>query len=211
MYDFHCNFIKRKFDAELLSTDTDCLTYEIKSEDIYEKPFKDKHLFDFINNPKDSKFFDEVNKKVLGKMKNEFEGKIIGEFVGLKSNMYSIKNIESKESNTAKGVNIMTEFNEFKDTLFKRNILRHKIGRNQNKKHKIGTYEIDKASLSCFDDKRFVLNDAIHTLACFHKDLRKQALTKRRGSKIFSQKEEILTNAKDLHNNCKQIKISFDR
>ena len=41
----------------------------------------------------------------------------------------------------------------------------------QSKKHKIGTYEISKISLSCFDDKRFVLGDGIHTLAYFHKDL----------------------------------------
>ena len=40
----------------------------------------------------------------------------------------------------------------------------------QAKKHKIGTQEIDKISLSCFDDKRFVLDDGIHTLAYFHKD-----------------------------------------
>ena len=40
----------------------------------------------------------------------------------------------------------------------------------QAKKHKIGTYEIDKISLSCFDDKRFVLDDEIHALACFNKD-----------------------------------------
>ena len=26
----------------------------------------------------------------------------------------------------------------------------------QSKKHKLGTYEIDKISLSCFDDKRYV-------------------------------------------------------
>ena len=40
----------------------------------------------------------------------------------------------------------------------------------QAKKHKIGTYEIEKISLSCFDDKRVVLGDEIHTLAYFHKD-----------------------------------------
>ena len=40
----------------------------------------------------------------------------------------------------------------------------------QAKQHKIGTYEIDKISLSCFDDKRFVLDDEIHTLAYFHKN-----------------------------------------
>ena len=49
-------------------------------------------------------------------------------------------------------------------------IIRHKMKRIQAKKHKIGTYEIDKISLSCFDDKRYVLDDGIHTLAYFHKD-----------------------------------------
>ena len=38
------------------------------------------------------------------------------------------------------------------------------------KKHKIETYKIDKISLSCFDDKRYVSDDRIHTLAYFHKD-----------------------------------------
>ena len=46
----------------------------------------------------------------------------------------------------------------------------------QAKKHKIGTYEIDKISLSCFDDKRFVLDDGVHTLACFHKDCNKNVI-----------------------------------
>ena len=49
-------------------------------------------------------------------MKDLSEGKIIDEFVGLKSKMHSMKNIDGKESNAAKGVNIATEFNEFKDT-----------------------------------------------------------------------------------------------
>ena len=66
--------------------------------------FKHKHLFDFSNYPKDSKFFDQVNKKVIDKMKDEKEGKIIGEFVGLKPKIYSIKNIDDKESCTAKEV-----------------------------------------------------------------------------------------------------------
>ena len=37
MYGFHYNFIKKNFDAELLFTDTDSLTYEIKSKNIYEE------------------------------------------------------------------------------------------------------------------------------------------------------------------------------
>ena len=49
-----------------------------------------------------------------------------------------------KESNTAKGVNIATTFNEFKDTLLNNKIIRHKMRRIQSKKHKLGTYEINK-------------------------------------------------------------------
>ena len=53
MYDFHYNFIKKHFDAKLLFTDKDSLTYEIKSEDVYEELFNHKHLFDFSNYSKD--------------------------------------------------------------------------------------------------------------------------------------------------------------
>ena len=45
MYDCHDNYIKRKFDAKLLFTDRDNLTYEIKTEDIYADFYKDKDLF----------------------------------------------------------------------------------------------------------------------------------------------------------------------
>ena len=72
-----------------------------------------------------------------------------------------MKNIDGKESNTAKGVNIATEFNEFKDTLFNKIVVRHKMKRIQSKNHKLGTDEINKTSLSCFDDKRFFLNDVV--------------------------------------------------
>ena len=131
-------------------------------------------MFDFSNYSKIQKFFDDTNKKVIGEMKDEYGGVIIDQFIGLKSKMYSIKKIDGSESSTAKGVNIATEFNEFKDVVFKKKIIRHKMKRMQAKKHKRGTYEIDKISLSCFNDKRFVLDDKVHTLAFFHKDCNKK-------------------------------------
>ena len=79
MYDFHYNFIKKNFDAELLLTNTDSLTYEIKSENVYQEFFLWKDLFDFSNYLKDSTFFDKTNKKVIGKMKDEFGGIIVDE------------------------------------------------------------------------------------------------------------------------------------
>ena len=113
------------------------------------------------------KFFNETNKKVTGKMKDEFGGVILEEFAQLK---LFYKKIDGKECNTAKGVSIATEFDKFKDVLFNEKIIRHKMKRIQSKKHKLGTYEIDKISLSCFDDKRYVLDNGIYTLAYFHKD-----------------------------------------
>ena len=67
-------------------------------------------------------------------------------------------------------VNIATEFNEFKDTLFTNKLTRHKMKRIQSIKHKLGRYQINNILLSCFDDKGFVLDDGIHTLAYFHKE-----------------------------------------
>ena len=43
-------------------------------------------------------------------MKDVSEGKINGEFDGLKSKMHSMKNIDGKESNRVRRVNIATKF-----------------------------------------------------------------------------------------------------
>ena len=67
-------------------------------------------------------------------------------------------------------MSIATEFDKFKDILFNKEIIRHKMKRIQSKKHKLGIYEIGKVSWSCFDDKRYVLDDGIYTLSYFHKN-----------------------------------------
>ena len=86
--------------------------------------------------------------------------------------MHCILSDDGIESNIAKGVNIAIQFNEQKDILFYKKAIRHKMGKIQSKKHKIGTYEVNKISLSCSDDERYILNDGVHTLTCFHKDLK---------------------------------------
>ena len=83
----------------------DSLVYEIETVDIYKDFYKDKDLFDFSGYWQDSKVFDPVKKKGIGKMKDEFKGKIISEFVGLKSRMYLLIDVDYEESKKAKGVN----------------------------------------------------------------------------------------------------------
>ena len=67
--------------------------------------------------------------------------------------MYSMKKIDSKECKTAKDVSIATEFDKLKDVVFNEKIIKQKMKRIQSKKHKLGTYEIDKISLPCFEKK----------------------------------------------------------
>ena len=93
MYDFHYNFIKKNFNAELLFTETDSLAYEIKLENVYEEFYDWKDLFYFSNFSKDLRFYDDTNKRVIGKMKDEYGGVIIDEFIGLKAKMCSIKRL----------------------------------------------------------------------------------------------------------------------
>ena len=116
--------------------------------------------------------------------------------------MYSIKKIDGKEPNTAKGVNIATKFNEFKEVLFGKKIIRPKMKGIQSKKDKLGTYEIDKISLSCFDDKRYVLDDGIYTLAYFHKDSVTSCKEIQKDCDKKEQIKKIVIRKKRLKKNC---------
>ena len=106
MYDFHCNYIKKKYDnrARLLFTDTDSLTYEIEAEDVYKDFWNDKDMFDNSDYPENSLYYCNVNKKIIGKFKDEACGVPIIEFIGLKSKMYSYVKDNEKGGRTAKGI-----------------------------------------------------------------------------------------------------------
>ena len=109
MYDFHYNYIKKKYEdkAKLLLTDTDSLLHEIQTEDFYNDISGDvKDRFDTSGYPSDhpSGIPSGFNKKVLGMFKDEVNGDIIDEFIGLRAKLYSYKMFEGKESKKCKGV-----------------------------------------------------------------------------------------------------------
>ena len=89
--------------------------------------------------------------------------KSILKFVGFKSKMYS--------KSTNKGHNAFIEFQKFQDTLFQKKTLRHQMRGIKSKNHNLGTYRTKKISLSCFDDKRYILRNGIETFAYGHKDI----------------------------------------
>ena len=182
MYDFHFNYIKSKYGdkAKLLFTDTDSLMYEIETEDFYKDISGDvKDRFDTSDYPENhpSGIPTGINKKVLGMFKDETAGKIIKEFVGLRAKLYSYKMDDGKENKKCKGIkkrvvessirheDYKTCLLTGKEQLRKQNILR-------SYEHEVYTEEINKVALSALDDKRYILDDGVHTLAWGHYKIR---------------------------------------
>ena len=175
MYDFHYNYIKQKHDskAKLLFTDTDSLTYEIETSDVYQDFWNDKDKFDNSDYPQDSQYFNTTNKKVIGKFKDEAAGIPITEFVGLRSKMYSYMKDNQKGGKTAKGIkkNIIKndiKHENYKEVLFNNKQMYHTMKTIRSNLHQLGSYELNKVSLSCFDDKRYILEDGIRSYAYGH-------------------------------------------
>ena len=178
MYDFHYNYIKNKYGekVKLLFTDTDSLTYEIEAEDVYQDFWDDKNKFDNSDYPESSPYFDKTNKKVIGKFKDEAAGVPICEFVGLKSKMYSYIKDNYERGKTAKGIkkNIIKEViqhENYKETLFNNKQMYHKMKTIRSESHQLGSYEINKVSLSCSDDKRYIHEDGKTSYAYGHHNI----------------------------------------
>ena len=86
--------------------------------------------------------------------------------------MYSLISVHNEEVTKGKGVNKNIKHKEFADVLFNKKLIRHNMKRIQSKLHRIGTYDVCKISLSCFDDKRYVLDDVVNSLGYFHIDIK---------------------------------------
>ena len=67
IYDFHYNYIKKKYNnrARLLFTDTDSLTYEIEAEDVCKDFWNDKDMFDNSDYQESSPYFCNVNNSLF--------------------------------------------------------------------------------------------------------------------------------------------------
>ena len=175
MYNFHYNYIKKKYGdrAKLLFTDTDSLTFEIEAENVYKDFWNEKDIFDNSDYPENSQYYCNANKKVIDKFKDEACGVPIVEFVGLKSKLYSCIKSDEKGGKTAKGIkknviknNIKHE--DYKNVLLNNEQLHHKMKTIRSQKHQLGSYEINKVSLSCFDDKRHIHDNGISSYTYRH-------------------------------------------
>ena len=175
MYDFHYNYIKKKYNnrAKLLFTDTDSLTYKVGAEDVYKDFWNDKDTFDNYDYLESSPYNCNVNKKVIGKFKDEACGIRITEFIGLKSKMYSYVKDNEKGGKTAEGIkknvikNIIKHEN-YKNTVINNEQMHHKMKTIRSQRHQLGSYEINKVLLSCFDDKHYIHDNGTSSYAYGH-------------------------------------------
>lgn len=174
MYKYHYNYIIPKYgkDIKLIMTDTDFCLYHVKTKDIYSDTEKDKHLFDFSNYDKNHFLFDKTNAKKPGLFKDETAGVPIQQFVSLRSKMYSLTygDVEQKR---AKGIVKSVVRGELKHSNYVKCIITQKnVRRQQNliqsRKHKLQMVTVNKVALSAFDDKRYVMDNGVDTLAFGH-------------------------------------------
>lgn len=180
MYDFHYNYMKKKFqnNVKLLYTDTDSLIYQYFTENFYLTIKPDlPWFFDTSDYAPNNVFgFPQLNKKKLGYFKDENNGKILKEFVGLRSKMYAMT-IEDEFVAKAKGVNKSVtkkmKMENYKTCLFDKTKQYSKMYRFRSIKHVIFTQCINKTSLSYNDSKRYMIPNSTDTLAWGHYSLKK--------------------------------------
>jgi hypothetical protein len=178
MYDFHYNTMKSKYEhkCKLLFTDTDSLTYEITTEDIYEDMKSIKDQFDFSDYPKEHPLYDTTNKKVIGKFKDETSGLPITEFVGLKAKMYSflteemnVKKAKGVKSNVVKKT--ITHYDYRKCLYDDKHTTFAEMKTIQSKGHQLFSVTQNKIALTGYDDKRYYLNAFVSRAYGHYKNL----------------------------------------
>ena len=182
MYDFHYNVMRKNFNCRLLYSDTDSLLYEIKQKDFYKELLSNPSLrnnFDLSNYPPSHELYNMDQKMVTLKFKDEFGGQILREFIGLKPKMYSILYGDNQKL-SAKGVTQFAQrqlkHNLYRQVLTTRESFKTLNTRIGSKHHQLQTIRTEKVSLSCFDDKRYIMDDGITTLPLCHYSIRDLAV-----------------------------------
>lgn len=189
MYQFHYNVMKKKYGNKISSlySDTDSLVYAIQTVNFF-KDLKNDLLpyFDTSNYPKDHYCYSSINKNQPGYFKDEMKGTILKEFISLRPKLYAYKTVDGIEEKKAKGVKKyiiknQMKFDNYMDVLnayiSHRSLIDEQTHRNMNfiqsNKHVVHSKTVSKLVLSANDDKRYIMEDGINTLAYGHYRLEK--------------------------------------
>ena len=158
MLDFHYNYMKVKYpDCDLLYTDTDSLTYNIKTDDLYQDMYDNKEKFD-LSNVVINKFNDKTNEKTILKFKDETKMIPTKEWIALCSKSYSYVLDNDKQERKGKGVSktVLNQeicHNDYNEILVTNKDIYKDMIMIRSKKHQLYTISMRKKALCSFDDK----------------------------------------------------------
>lgn len=156
------------------------MVYYIKTNDFYGDLKNNRNLLDHLdtsNLPPDHPCYVADRKKIPGFFSDESDGNTILEFVALRAKSYAF-NVGGREKIKSKGVRphaqLHMTLDDHKRCLFgdvtfdpyRQNVSIRSF------KHKLVTVESRKLSFNRFDDKRYVLDDQVNTLAHGHYAIR---------------------------------------
>ena len=178
MFDSHYNVMKKRYGdrVNLIFTDTDSLTYEVQTANVYAGMREMHEHFDLSEYSPDSPYYSAENKMVVGKMKDELKGKIAQEVAACAPKMYAFQMIDLSEKKTAKGVLSAalknTRYASYMKQIFSPAPMFVDACTIRSDLHDLHTVHKRKHGLSSFDNKRFIMEDGVRTLAFGHKSLR---------------------------------------
>ena len=185
MYHFYYDHLKATYGdcCSLLFTDTDSVCCEIQTGDLYADMGKSLDLYDTSNFASDYPLYSATNHCVLGKFKSETGSSPPMKVDGLRAKMYSL-HAPTKPFIKVKGVqkhyvrkNVRHEnFVEVLRNITRSTTCRFYVFKSTN--HRVNTVEIANLCLCAFDDKRYILDDGVHTRAYGHHLLPKAARTR---------------------------------
>lgn len=158
---------------DLGMTDTDSFLFKVSNKEKFQKHVNT--FMDYSNYPSNHLLFNEKNKAKLGFFKDELCGKFkCLEFVGLRSKCYAMKLKEKKtnfssEKKVCKGIGRSAiknrlNFQQYRQCLFKNEIIRQKFHSIRSINHNIKTFSIQKKALNFLDTKRWIFNCGIHSV-----------------------------------------------
>jgi hypothetical protein len=189
LYDFYYNTMVSSYGnkLKLIMTDTDSLLMHITTDNIYADMIKNfPKKLDLSNYPNNHAIFNIASKYIKNKLlvdnkkklfcwKDESAGQCIAEVLALKSKMYSIKMANNQCINKGKGIGRASlktiTFEDYHKSLFEDDIKLVTVSNIQSKDHLVKTTTQVRKGLNPFDDKRFVLDDRVNTLAYYHVDI----------------------------------------
>jgi len=177
MYSFYYEYMKPKYGdkCSLLFTDTDSFCCYVETDNLHSDMKQNLDLFDTANFDKGHPLYSNENHRVLGKFKSETGSTIPKEFVGLRAKMYSLKVPKDKKQSKIKVKGVKKSYTkknvsheQFLHVLRDQKSTYSRFRTFRSRNHRLQTVEIKKRCLNAFDDKRYIQNDGVRTLAYGH-------------------------------------------